>query len=209
MDRDTARPVRLCGEQIGRPGHICAFFNSREEEYDTLLPYFRDGIEAGDQIVNVLDAERLSDHRERLSAAGLPGDDRIAIASSEDTYLSGGAFDMERMVGFVRDHLAMAAIEGRRIRTAGWMDWIQRNAPGTERVLEYEARMNLLVPDFDCTFLCVYDLAKFDARMLIDILATHPYVILRGRVRKNSFYVPPLVYLKDLIVPGDALPAHS
>jgi len=196
----TRRSVRLCGQEIDQPGHICAFFTSRDEEYETLIPYMRDGVEAGEQVLNVLDAERLPDHRARLEAAGVPtNDERLLISSSEETYLAGGHFDMARMVGFVREHLAEAAAEGRCVRTAGWMDWIYRGAPGTERAIEYEARMNLLVPTFDCTFMCIYDLAKVPGETLVDVMATHPYVILKGQIRQNPFYVPPEVYLKELL----------
>jgi hypothetical protein len=196
------RSIRLCGEDIDQPGHICAFFTSREEEYGTLIPYLKEGVDAGEQVVNVLDGARLRDHRERLEAGGMPVDDgRLALASSEDTYLAGGHFDMDRMVGFVRDHLVAAAAEGRLVRTAGWMDWMYREAPGTERVMEYEARVNLLVPTFDCTFMCVYDLSRLRGEMLVDILATHPYVVLKGRIRQNPFYIPPEVYLRELLIP--------
>lgn len=65
--------------------------------------------------------------------------------------------------------------------------------------MEYETRMNLLVPDFDCTFMCVYDLARLPGEMVVDIMATHPYVILRGRVRANPFFVPPATYLEELL----------
>jgi hypothetical protein len=196
----TRRSIRLCGQEINQPGHICAFFTSRDEEYETLIPYLRDGVEAGEQVLNVLDAARLPDHRARLGARGVPtGDGGVLIASSEDTYLAGGHFDMDRMVGFVREHLAQAATEGRCVRTAGWMDWICRDAPGTERAMEYEARMNLLVPTFDCTFMCVYDLTKLHGETVVDIMATHPYVILRGQIRQNPFFVPAEIYLKELL----------
>jgi hypothetical protein len=196
----SRRSIRLCGQDIEQPGHICAFFTSREEEYTTLIPYLKDGVEAGEQVLNVLDAARLGDHARRLQAAGIPtGDGSVDLASSEETYLAGGRFDMERMVDFVRDHLVEAAAVGRCIRTAGWMDWMQREAPGTERTMEYEARMNLLVPDFDCTFMCVYNLATLSGELVVDIMATHPYVILKGRVRKNPFFVPPEVYLRELL----------
>lgn len=192
--------IRLCGEDIDRPGHICAFFDSRSQEYDTLLPYFRDGIDAGEQVVNVLDRERLSEHGDRLRTVGIePGEANMSISASEDTYLEHGQFDMERMVNFVRNHLATAYAHGQRVRTAGWMDWLHREAPGTERMLEYEARMNLLVPDFDCTFMCIYDLSKLDGQAVVDIMATHPYVIMRGKVRQNAFYVPPEEYLRQLV----------
>src|SRR6185503_813162 len=110
---------------------------------------------AGERVVNVLDQARLHDHQARLESAGLSlDDDGVAVSTSEETYLAGGQFDMERMVDFVRNHLIEAAHEGRLVRTAGWMDWMHREAPGTERAMEYEARMNLLVPTFQCTFMC-------------------------------------------------------
>lgn len=196
----THRSIHLCGREVQQPGHICAFFTSREEEYDTLIPYLKEGVDTGDQVLNVLDADRLADHRERLDAAGVPfHDGRLQMTSSEDTYLAGGQFEMARMVDFIRDRLVTAASEGKCVRTAGWMDWISRNAPGTERVLEYEARMNLLVPTFDCTFVCVYDLSKLSGTMVVDVMATHPYVILNGKIRENSFYVPPDIYLRELL----------
>jgi hypothetical protein len=194
------RSIRLCGQEVDQPGHICAFFSSRDEEYATLIPYLKEGVDAGEQVVSVLDAARLIDHRARLEAGGIPMDDgRVALSSSEDTYLAGGYFDMERMIDFVRDHLVEAAAEGRCVRTAGWMDWMYREAPGTERAMEYEARMNFLVPTFDCTFMCVYELPKLRGEMVVDIMATHPYVVLRGRIRQNPFYVLPEVYLKDVL----------
>lgn len=196
----TRRSINLCGQQIDQPGHICAFFTSRDEEYDTLLPYLKEGVDEGEQVVNVLDEARLRDHRARLEAGGIPvGDGRVMLSSSEDTYLAGGNFDMSRMVGFVRDHLVQAAAEGRCVRTAGWMDWMHRDAPGTDRAMEYEARMNLLVPTFDCTFMCVYDLSKLHGETVVDIMATHPFVVLRGRIRQNPFYIPPDVYLRELL----------
>lgn len=196
----TRHSIRLCGQVIDRPGHICAFFDSREQEYETLLPYFREGLDDGEQVVNVLDADRLNDHTSRLHGAGIdPSDVNLSLSSSEETYLSGGSFDMDRMVGFVRGHLEKAYQQGQRVRTAGWMDWLHREAPGTERAIEYEARMNLLVPDFDCTFMCIYDLAKLDGQTVVDVMATHPYVIMRGKVRENTFYVPPENYLRELL----------
>ena len=194
------RSIQLCGQHVDQPGHICAFFDSREEEYDTLLPYFKEGVDAGEQVLNVLDADRLTDHCERLEAGGIPIDDgRVQVASSEETYIAGGSFDIERMVSFVTEALRNAASKGHCVRTAGWMDWVYRQPPGTERLMEYEARMNLLVPTFDCTFMCVYDLSKVNGDTLIDIMSTHPYVILRGQIRRNPFFIRPEDYLRELV----------
>jgi hypothetical protein len=204
------RSIRLCGREIDRPVHICAFFTSREEEYETLIPYLKDGLDGGERVLNVLDEARLRDHHARLQAAGLPLDDRrLMVSSSEETYLAGGYFDMARMVAFVRDALVAAEAEGRSVRTAGWMDWMSSEAPGTERAVEYEARMNLLTPKFDCTFMCVYDLSKLRGETVADIMATHPYVVLRGQIRENPFYIPPEVYLREILGKEDLSPAET
>src|SRR5262245_50167338 len=119
----TPRTVRLCGQTVENPGHVCAFFSSRDEEYDTLIPYVRDGIESDEHVVNVLDQSRLADHRARLVSGGVAeADGHLSLSSSEDTYLADGSFDMQRMIDFVSDHLTAAAGEGRQVRTAGWMD---------------------------------------------------------------------------------------
>jgi hypothetical protein len=192
--------VALCGEHIDRPGHICAFFDSREQEYQTLVPYFRDGIDAGERVINIVDQSRYEDHVKRLADAGLPVDgDGVNVDTSEATYLEGGRFDMERMCDLVQGILESARASGKRVRTAGVMDWMKRNAPGSERALEYEARMNLLVPAYDCTFMCVYDLANLDGKTVVDLLSTHHFAIFKGQLRRNPFYIAPEVYLKQLI----------
>jgi hypothetical protein len=192
--------VHLCGEDIHRPGHICAFFDSRDEEYDVLLPYFRQGVDAGEDVLNVLDGSRLPEHGRRLREAGMnPELGQVSVAASEDTYLVDGRFDMERMAKFVEDTVAAAKTKGRRVRTAGWMNWLENGAPGSERATEYEARMNLLVPKYDCTFMCVYDLAQLGGPAVVDIIATHPWVILNGRIRRNEKYIPPEIYLEKLL----------
>jgi hypothetical protein len=62
-----------------------------------------------------------------------------------------------------------------------------------------EARMNLLVPKYDRTFTYVYDMAHLSGPTELDIIATRPWVILNGRIRQNERYVPPEVYLHQLL----------
>jgi len=41
------KQVRLAGALFNRPRHICAFFNSREEEYWVMMPFIKEGFEDG------------------------------------------------------------------------------------------------------------------------------------------------------------------
>ena len=193
----SPRPnVTLCGRSLERPGHIGAFFDSRQELYDTLSPFYREGIEAGEEVITIIDAEQHDAHCEHMQLRGVPVDLSLAtgmlkIHTAQTTYTLDGRFDGKRMYDMLQDLLATAKLKGRRVRASGlMMDWSVR-APGTEELRSYEARVNDLVPFYDCTLLCVYDLAKISGEMMMDILATHPYIIHRGRIIQNSYYLPP------------------
>lgn len=85
------------------------------------------------------------------------------------------------------------------VRACGDMTWALRNIAGTDELIEYEARLNLLVPEHSCSLICMYDINKFSGRALADVLATHPYVILNGKIHKNPHYVGPLEFLPALL----------
>ena len=192
--------IRLCGREVDRPGHICEFFESPEQEFETLVPYFLDGLADGEHVLNVVEDAILEEHSARLAAAGVTtGADGVTVLGAAQTYLATGRFDMDQMVTFIQDSLVRARAEGKRVRTCGQMSWLRHNAPGSDRAIEYEARMNLLVPEFDSTFMCAYDLGQLSGNMIADLFATHPYVIMNGKLRENRFFVPPEQYLAELL----------
>jgi hypothetical protein len=43
----TAAPIPFARSMLRQHRHVCAFFSSPEAEYDTLLPFIRDGINCG------------------------------------------------------------------------------------------------------------------------------------------------------------------
>jgi hypothetical protein len=46
--------------------------------------------------------------------------------------------------------------------------------------------------------ICNYDLSKFSASVAMDIMRTHPLVIIGGLLRENPFFVPPGQFLEEL-----------
>jgi hypothetical protein len=79
------------------------------------------------------------------------------------------------------------------------MQWALKNLPGTDELMEYEARLNLLTPKYECNILCIYDINKLSGRAVADILATHSHVIMNKKIHKNPHYIEPLELLKILI----------
>jgi hypothetical protein len=80
----------------------------------------------------------------------------------------------------------------------GDMEWALRNLPGTDELMVYEARVNQMACNHDCTLLCAYDVNRFSGRIIADVLATHSHVIINGKVHQNPYYVDPVTYLHKL-----------
>jgi hypothetical protein len=55
-----------------------------------------------------------------------------------------------------------------------------------------------VLPKYPDPVICVYDLAKVSAGAVLDILRTHPVVLIGDLVAENPFFVPPEVFLREL-----------
>jgi hypothetical protein len=60
-------PIPFAGSQLDEVRHVCAFFNSDNEQYGVLLPFIKDGFAQGDKAVHVVHPERRSS---RTTASG-------------------------------------------------------------------------------------------------------------------------------------------
>jgi hypothetical protein len=204
-------PATVCGHPLANSAHICAFFDSEQQEYACLVPYFAEGLARGEQVVTIRDADRCDTHVAKLKASGaLPVDDamragRLRVMASEDTYLQDGIFEVERMYRMIERALKEAPDDGfSRVRTCGEMSWALRGLPGTDDLMEYESRVNQLTQVHDCTLMCTYDIARISGRALMDVLATHPVVLLGDRIYENPYYQTPTDFLKGLLHRGAA-----
>src|SRR5919202_4265348 len=100
MSRDNS--VRLAGTPLDRSRHVCAFFNSKEEEYRVLLPFVKEGFEQGDKAFYIVQDGHRPEHRRRLEQAGIDvagaeTKGQLGVRRWEGAYLRGGHFDQDRM----------------------------------------------------------------------------------------------------------------
>jgi hypothetical protein len=84
-----------------------------------------------------------------------------------------------------------------RLRLVGDMGWAA-DLESVHDLLEYEARLNYLVPNYEHVAICVYDTAKFGGDIVIDVLRTHPMALVGGELHVNPFFVPPAEFLAEL-----------
>ena len=203
MDESTST-VRLPGAAARRFGHICGFFHSQEEEYRVLLPLAKEGFERGEKVFHIVDREHRPERMRRLEEVGIspaaarrPG--QVEIRAWEDAHLRGGRFDQDAMMTLLEETLRGAKADGfGQTRVWANMEWALGEFPGVEDLVEYETRVNYFLPRYDDLVVCTYDLTKFGASVVVDILRTHPLVILGGILQENPFFVPPDEFLREL-----------
>jgi hypothetical protein len=149
------RNVRLAGRALDRSRHVCAFFNSRDEEYRVLLPFIKEGFEQGDKAFHIVEDGRRPEHRRRLERAGIDvagaeGKGQLEVRRWEDAYLREGHFDQNRMLALIEDVLRAGKAQGFRLtRLVANMEWALEDRPGVEDVVEYETRLNYVLPKYD------------------------------------------------------------
>ncbi len=203
MSPESLPPVRLAGRTLSNHRHICAFFHSKEEENKVLMPFFKEGFERGEKIFQIVDGKHRAEHLTDCSSCGLDApaaieSGQMEVRTWEEAYLRDGYFDGDRMVRILEEVITAAREKYPRTRLVGNMEWALEAVPGVTDIVEYETKLNYVIPKFSDPVVCVYDLNKHSGSVVMDILRTHPMVIIGGVLQDNPLYVPPDEFLAEL-----------
>ena len=202
------RPIRIGGTILGAQRHICAFFKSHEDQYRVLLPFIEDGFKGGEKAVHIVNPLRRNEHLRRLRSAGIDiagaqQNGQLDLLDWTDVHLQGGFFDQNRTRAIIQEIRGCAREQGfERIRFVTHMEWAIEHHADIDCLLEYEARANL-VPSDD-PVVCVYQLPNFGGDVVVDIMRTHPIIIIGGILQENPFFVSPNEFLRERRGPDPA-----
>lgn len=199
----SSLPLSPSGTDIGPGDHVCALYRGTDGRDDIMLPFLGRGIEQGDKCVAVLDDAEPTDVARQLEQlcevdAALECS-QLELHRSLDTYLRGGVgFDGAEMLAFwdaAVDRGTRAGYE--TTRALGEMTWALRNYPGVDGLIEYEAELNTVITSSPRTVVCLYDLDQFDGSIVVDLLRTHPKLLVTGRLLTNPYFQAPGELLED------------
>jgi hypothetical protein len=197
-------PIPFAGSALGKTRHVCAFFNGYDDAYRVLLPFIRDGFDCGDKAVHVVNPDQRGAHLGRLAEAGIDPvaaeqSGQFELRTNTEAYLRDGRFDQDRMLEAFEQMASGNATGGFPLsRIVCHMDWAAEDSAHIEDLVEFEARVNDVWCRHDDAVICVYDLAKFGGDTVVDIMRTHPMVVIGGILQENPFYLPPAVFLREL-----------
>lgn len=176
-----------------------------------LTPFLRQGLERGEKVLYIVDAhtaETVLDYlrddgpalerSEGLDVEPYLASGQLGILAVDDAYMRNGVFDPDGMIALLRSATEHALVEGyAALRVIGEMTWALRGLSGSERLIEYESKLNTFFPGSKCLAICQYDRRAFDPAMLLDMLATHPIVVVGTEIYDNFYYMPPEDFLSD------------
>ena len=198
------QPASLAGSELGDARHVCAFFNSREEEYRVTLPFVLDGLTRGEKAVHIIDPARRADHVGRVESFGID----LAAAQSRgqfdmldwsQTFFRAGPFDIEEQLAALEGALKSGREMGYPVsRYVAHAEWALEKGASLDLLLEFEARVNHIWPRNADTVICTYDLSRFSGRVIIDAIRTHPMIIIGGFLQKNPFFTEPEEFVHEL-----------
>jgi MEDS: MEthanogen/methylotroph, DcmR Sensory domain len=149
-----ADAVHLAGSTLEQSRHVCAFFHTPDEEYRVLLPFIVEGMDRGERAFHIVDPAMRTDHLERLNAAG------VDVAGAEqrgqlevrvwaEAYLRQGHFDQDAMLALIQEVLEEGQRRGFSLtRLVAHMEWALEDRPGVDDLVEYETRLNYLLPRY-------------------------------------------------------------
>jgi hypothetical protein len=149
------KEVRLAGAVLDRSRHVCAFFNSKEEEYRVLLPFVKEGFAQGDKAFHIVNPAHRPEHLRRLEREGIDvataqESGQLEVLRWEDAYLKEGHFDQNRMLALLEQVLVDGKTQGFPLtRLVANMEWALEDRPGVDDVVEYETRLNYILPKYD------------------------------------------------------------
>jgi PAS domain S-box-containing protein len=168
--------------------HFCNFYESKEDLLDTLLPYFKAGLESNEFCVWIIsnsDLMTVEEAREALAQA-VPNLDRhlahenIEILIGPDWYLDENVFKLERVMNAWNKKLDQALARGYDgMRVSGDTLWLREN--DWRDFCAYEKQLNNSITDQRMIVLCTYPVTKSGATEILDVVQTHQFAIARRR----------------------------
>jgi DcmR-like sensory protein len=200
----TAQSLQSTGSALDQYQHICAFFNSVDEQHRVLRPFVEEGFDRGDKAYHYVDPELREGHLGWLAEAGINVQEamdggQLEVRPWQDSTVRGGSFDLESWLVSFEEVLQSGPAAGyAHTRVMGQMEWAILGLPGVGGLVEYETRVNFVIPKSAGSVICTYDLTKFGASVVMDALRTHPLVIIGGLLQENPFYVPPEEFLAEI-----------
>lgn len=148
-------PIRFAGGTLDQYRHVCAFFDSFEDEVRILGPFVHEGLERGDKAFHIVNPDWREEYPARLESSGIAGvrhalqRGQFELKTWNEAYLREGRFDQDAMLALIETVLKEGQTQGFPLtRLVAHMEWSLQDFPGVDDLVEYETRLNYVLPKY-------------------------------------------------------------
>ncbi|WP_345770386.1 sensor histidine kinase [Blastococcus saxobsidens] len=176
--------------------HDALLHDSVDELVGTVLPFVRDGLDAGDAAILAVQPDASALLRDAL------GDDpRLVVLDQDRVYGPRTPAAISSLRRLAREHAPGA---GRRVRVVGEIDF----GPTARDWLEwerYESVINEALRGWDLWGVCLYDTSRLPDPVLESARRTHGQLVSPTQRTPNPDYTDPATFLRSLPIPDEPL----
>jgi PAS domain S-box-containing protein len=166
--------------------HFCQFYETARDLVETLVPYFRQGLEQNEFCMWVTAAPLQVRQAKAALRAAVPDLDRyikkgqLEILDYKEWYLTSGKFKSDEVLQGWVDKLNSALERGfEGLRLTGNTFWLEK--AGWKDFTEYEAAVNSVIGRYRMLAMCTYSLRKCGATEIMDVIVNHQFALIKRR----------------------------
>jgi PAS domain S-box-containing protein len=184
--------------------HFCYFYETKQDLLETLVLYFKEGIESKEFCVWVVSHTLSLEEAKHALGRAVPDLERhlaegtLEIHSHHEWYLRDGRWDSQRVLQAWREKINRGAANGHvGLRAAGDGSWIQNEDWMAFR--EYENQVSAMIADQRSIILCTYPLTTSPADRVFDVAHIHDVAVARRNGTWETIEIPALKEAKAAI----------
>ena len=189
-------------ERLKPHDHFCHIYDTAEEWSAAVSTFLVTGLRQGEKCYYIVDTHtadqvRVLLHEQGVDVTTAEASGQLVILHESEVYTRDGFFDPDQMIAYLVTTVGKTIAEGyNALRSAGEMSWVLRGHPGSNRFVEYEAKLNRDVfTKYPITGLCQYEWQRFGLPLLLDVICTHPAIMVGTTVYENPYYIPAAEFL--------------
>jgi PAS domain S-box-containing protein len=179
--------------------HFCYFYETKQDLLDTLVPYFKAGLENREFCLWVVSPPLTVEEAKRALGQAVSDldhhlrKDDLEIRGHDEWYLHNGEYDPKRVIQAWREKLNQALVSGYAgLRASGDGGWVQKDEWMVFR--DYEKQVDALIADQRRLLLCTYSLITSSGAQIFDAARIHQMAVAR---RNGSWEMVETPVLKE------------
>lgn len=175
--------------------HICGLYSGEIQRDQVMLPFLEAGLASGEKCICVVDgtdpARIVATLGNRVDALEV-ATTQLEVIRASDMYLRSGSFCADEIISSWKAAMSDVMYDGRFDVVRAVETWSRRDVvPDMQELLMLESEMNRYLPLYPQVIVCLYDIERFGPGIIVNLLKTHPRMLIGQMLVENPHYLTP------------------